>query len=204
MGPSPWTPTAAWRASPPEPPRRTPSCSWWWWTTPPGGVGGPSISQLFGIGTGPRSARAGTYQVNQTLAANPMLVPLGTLNLGVAAGASAISPGDGSGALALSQAEQTATLFKAAGDLGNVNMTLTDYAAQFGGSVGRDAATAASQAASATAVQTEADAKRQSVEGVNIDQELISLTTYQQAYTANARMVQATKDLFDVLLNLVN
>ena len=167
------------------------------------GAGGPSISQLFGLGAGARSARAGSYQVNPAVANDPTKLALGTLDLGVAPGQSAITPGDGSGALALSQAGQATTLFKAAGDLGNVQMSLTDYAAQFGGSVGRDAATASSQATSATAVQTEADARRQSVEGVNIDEELINLTTYQQAYTANARMIQATKDMFDVLSGLI-
>ncbi len=167
------------------------------------GVGGPSVSQLFGIGVQARSARAGTYQVNPTFANNPTLMPLGTLNLGVAAGQPAITPGDGSGALALSQAGQATTLFKAAGDLGSVSMALNDYAAQFGGSIGRDAETAQSQSTSATSVRTAADAKRQSVEGVNIDEELIHLTTYQQAYTANARMIQATKDLFDVLNSLI-
>jgi flagellar hook-associated protein 1 FlgK len=167
------------------------------------GAGGPSISQLFGLGAGARSTRAGSYQVDPAVAADPTKLALGTLDLGVAAGQSAITPGDGSGALALSQAGQASTLFKAAGDLGAVNMSLTEYAAQFGGSIGRDAATASSQSASATAVQTEADARRQSVEGVNIDEELIHLTTYQQAYTANARMIQATKDLFDVLAALI-
>jgi flagellar hook-associated protein 1 FlgK len=168
------------------------------------GVGGPSISQLFGLGTAVRSARAGDYQVNATLAANPTLVPFATLNLGVPAGQSAVAPGDGSGARALSLASQSTTLFKAAGDLGNVTMSLNAYAAQFGGSIGRDAATASSQSSSATAVRTEADAKRQSVEGVNIDQELVNLTTFQQAYSANARMIQATKDVFDALLALIN
>ncbi len=167
------------------------------------GVGGPSISQLFGIGVQARSTRAGAYQVNPTLAANPTLLPLGTLNLGVAAGQPAITPGDGSGALTLSQAGQATTLFKTAGDLGSVSMTLNDYAAQLGGLIGRDAQTAQSQSTSATAVQTAADAQRQSVEGVNIDEELIHLTTYQQAYTANARMIQATKDLFTVLDSLI-
>jgi flagellar hook-associated protein 1 FlgK len=167
------------------------------------GVGGPSISALFGIGIAARSARASDYQVNPTVANNPATLPFGTLDLSVAAGQPAITPGDGSGALALSQAGQTSTLLKAAGDLGNVTMTLQDYAAQFGGSIGRDAATADGQSTSATAVQTEADAKRQSVEGVNIDQELISLTTYQNAYSANARMIQATKDLFTVLLGIL-
>ena len=168
------------------------------------GAGGPSVSQLFGIGIAARSARASGYQVNQVMAADPTRLPFGTLNLAAAAGQPALAPGDGSGALALSQAGQNTTLFKAAGDLGAVNMTLQDYAAQFGGSIGRDAATAASQSASATAVQTQADAKRQSVEGVNLDEELVALTTYQQAYSANARMVQAARDLFDILNNLIS
>jgi flagellar hook-associated protein 1 FlgK len=167
------------------------------------GVGGPSISQLFGLGVAPRSARAGDYQVNPTLAADPTQLPLGTLNLSVAAGQAAITPGDGSGALALSLAGQATSIFKAAGDLGNVTMTLNGYAAEFSGSVGRDAATASSQSTSATAVQTEADAKRASVEGVNIDEELVHLQTYQQAYSANARMIQATKDLFDTLIAIL-
>jgi flagellar hook-associated protein 1 FlgK len=41
------------------------------------------------------------------------------------------------------------------------------------------------------------------VEGVNIDEELVRLTTYQQAFNASARMIQASKDLFDILSNIV-
>jgi flagellar hook-associated protein 1 FlgK len=52
-------------------------------------------------------------------------------------------------------------------------------------------------------VKTEADTRLQSVEGVNIDEELVALTTYQQAYNANARMITATKELFDTLENLI-
>ena len=168
------------------------------------GVGGPSISQLFGIGLGPRSARAGTYSVNPTLLSDPSKLALGSLDLTVAAGQPAITPGDGTGASALAGASQTSMLFKAAGDLGAMNMTLSGYAAELGGSIGRDAATAESQKTSATAVQAEADARRQSVEGVNIDEELVNLTTYQQAFSANARMIQATKDMFDILAGLIN
>jgi len=168
------------------------------------GVGGPSISQLFGIGLAPRSARAGTYSVNPTVLTDPTKLALGTLDLGVAAGQPAITPGDGTGATALAGASQTSILFKAAGDLGALNMTLSGYAAELGGSIGRDAATAESKKTSATAVQAEADARRQSVEGVNIDEELVNLTTYQQAFSANARMIQATRDMFDILANLIN
>ena len=49
----------------------------------------------------------------------------------------------------------------------------------------------------------EAATRRQAVEGVNLDEELVNLTTYQQAYNASARMIQATSELLDVLINLV-
>ncbi|HZZ67073.1 MAG TPA: flagellar hook-associated protein FlgK [Phenylobacterium sp.] len=168
------------------------------------GVGGPSISQLFGIGTAARSARAGDYQVNSSWVSNPSLVPLGTLNLGVAAGQSAVTPGDGTGAQAIANATQSTMLFKAAGDLGNISTSVDDYAAQFGGSIGRDAQTASDESTKAAAVQTEATAKLQSVQGVNIDEELVNLTTYQQAYSANARMIHATKDVYDSLLAILS
>ncbi len=168
------------------------------------GAGGPSISQLFGLGTQARSARAGNYQVNAAMISNPTLVPQGTLDLTVAAGQSAITPGDGSGAQAMANAVQNTIQFKAAGDLGNVSMSVDQYAAQFAASIGGDAQNAADKSTSATAVQTEANAKLQSVEGVNIDEELVNLTTYQQAYSANARMIQATKDVFDSLLAIMS
>lgn len=168
------------------------------------GVGGPSLSQLFGLDAQSRSTRAASYFTDPTMVADPTKVPLGQLNLGVAAGTPALSAGDGRGALALSQANQQTVLFKAAGNLGNISTTLSSYGAEFGGSIGRDAATAASASTSAAAVQTEADQRRASTEGVNMDEELVNLTTYQQAFNANARMVQATKDLFDALLAILN
>ena len=73
----------------------------------------------------------------------------------------------------------------------------------FAGAIGRDAAAATTRSQSAAAVQTEATARRQSVEGVNLDEELVRLTTYQQAFNASARMIQASKDLFDVLLSMI-
>ena len=45
--------------------------------------------------------------------------------------------------------------------------------------------------------------RRSSAEGVNLDQELISMTTYQQAFNAAARLVQASKDMYDVLIQMV-
>ncbi|MBX3484978.1 flagellar hook-associated protein FlgK [Phenylobacterium sp.] len=167
------------------------------------GVGGPSISQLFGIGALERQARAGRFQVNPALDANPTRVALGKLDLTAAVGQVAVRPGDGQGARALANAGEVATLFQKAGSLGQVTMTVSRYASEFGGAVGRGAAAAETRKSSAEAVANEANNRRQSVEGVNLDEELVNLTTYQQAFNASARMIQATNELFDVLLNMI-
>ncbi len=167
------------------------------------GAGGPSISELFGIGALERSSRANDLKVGGAFTADPMKLGLAKLDLSVAAGQPVLTPGDGRGALGLATAGDVVTRFGAAGTLGAVNMTESRYAAEFGGSIGREAAAADTRKASAQAVQTEAVNRRQAVEGVNLDEELVRLTTYQQAFNASARMIQAAKELFDVLTNIV-
>jgi flagellar hook-associated protein 1 len=167
------------------------------------GVGGPSISQLFGLGTQARSTRAGRFEVSQTLLSDPTKVAMGKLESSVATGTVAIRPGDGRGALGISASGEVPILFQAAGSLGQVTMTVARYASEFGGAVGRAAAAAETRQASSEAVATEANNRRQAVEGVNLDEELVNLTTYQQAFSASARMIQAAGDMFDVLLGIV-
>ena len=167
------------------------------------GAGGPSISEFFGIGAKARTSRASAYAVDINLVSNPMTLALAKLDLSVAAGQPALRAGDGSGARALANAGEVAANFKAAGSLGDVTMTISRYASEFGGAIGRDAAAAETRKQSAQSVSNEALARRQSVEGVNLDEELVALTTYQQAFNASARLIQATKDLFDILANLV-
>lgn len=167
------------------------------------GVGGPSVSQLFGIGVVQRSARASSFSVDPAIVANPMKLALAQLDLTVPAGQTSLRPGDGQGAVAIAASGNQTTLFQPAGTLGQVNVTVSRYASEFGGAVGRQAAAAATQTKSADAVKTEAVNRRQSVESVNLDEEMVALQTYQQAFNASARMIQATKDLFTTLLGMV-
>ncbi|HEY3696966.1 flagellar hook-associated protein FlgK [Phenylobacterium sp.] len=165
--------------------------------------GGPSISQLFGLGVIERSARATGFAVDPAISADPTKLALAQLDLTVAATQPALRPGDGRGALAISVAGDATTGFQAAGSLGAVSMTVSRYAAEFGGAIGRAAASAETRKTSADSVQTEATARRQSVEGVNLDEEMVRMTTYQQAFNASARMIQAAKDMYDVLLAMI-
>jgi flagellar hook-associated protein 1 FlgK len=168
------------------------------------GSGGPSASQLFGIGPAERSTRGDKFFVNTAMDQNPMLLPFAQLDLSQAVGGSpALAIGDGRGALALANAGETTAGFSAAGEASSVTMTVSRYAADFSGAIARKAATAQSRNDAADAVASEVDSQRQSEEGVNLDEELINLTTYQQAFNASARLIQATKDMFDVLTGIL-
>jgi flagellar hook-associated protein 1 FlgK len=167
------------------------------------GPGGYSMSELFGLGAGERSIRANQFQVDPAIAADPTRLAFAQLDLTVPAGQPALRPGDATGALALAGAGDVNTDFGAAGDMGGVTMTVSRYASEFAGAIGRDAADASSRKDSADAIKSSADSRLESAESVNLDEELVNLTTYQQAFNASARMIQATKDMFDVLANLI-
>ena len=141
--------------------------------------------------------------MNAALNADPTKMSMGKVEIGVALGQVAVRPGDGTGARGVAASGDVPVLFQAAGSLGQVTMTVSRYASELGGAVGRGAAAAETRAESSAAVANEASNRRQSVEGVNLDEELVNLTTYQQAFNASARMIQAANELFDVLVNMV-
>ena len=167
------------------------------------GTGGPSISALFGLGVIERGSRADRLSVDTRIVQDPNKLALSRLDLSVAAGQPAVRPGDNSGARALAAAGETPTGFDAVGFLGSLNISVSDYASQFSAAIGREAESAESRRLTTQAVSGEVASRRESVEGVNIDEELVRLTTYQQAFNASARMIQAAKELFDVLTNII-
>jgi flagellar hook-associated protein 1 FlgK len=167
------------------------------------GVGGPSVTELFGVGPTERATRGERFSVNTTMEQNPSRLPFAKLNLLAVAGTTSLSVGDGQGALGLAKAGDTTLKFSAAGGSAAATTSLLRYAADFGGLIARKAAAAESAKDSSASVALEVNTQRQSQEGVNLDEELINLTTYQQAFNASARLIQATKDMFDVLTNIV-
>lgn len=167
-------------------------------------AGGVSVSQLFGIGAAQRAGRTNTFSVRPDIAASPSKLALATLDLAAAAaGQPVLSIGDGTGGQRLAAASQTTVNFGAAGDMAAVSTSVSQYASMLGGQLGNNSAAASAASSAAQAVQTEAETRRQSVEGVNMDQELVNLTTYQQAYSASARLVTATQDMFNTLVTMV-
>jgi flagellar hook-associated protein 1 FlgK len=163
---------------------------------------GVSVSELFGIGSGVKASRADGFSIRADIAADPKLLALAQLNLSAAAGTSALGAGDGRGASLLADAGNRTTRFASAGGSSGGSMSLSRYASDLSGDIGARASASKTRAESAEAIQTEATARQSAKEGVNLDEELVAMTTYQQAFNASARLIQAAKDMYDTLLQM--
>lgn len=163
---------------------------------------GISMSDLFGLG-GTRASRSDAFSIRADIARDPARMALGKVDLTVAAGVAVVSRNDARGARLLASAGENASPFSAAGGAAGGSMSVARYASELSGEIGSRASMVRNSARSAEALAKETTARRVSVEGVNLDEELVLMTTYQQAFNASARMVQAAKDMYDILLGMV-
>ncbi|MDB5979388.1 MAG: flgK [Pseudomonas sp.] len=83
----------------------------------------------------------------------------------------------------------------------NTGMSLTDAYGKLIENVGAQAAQAKTDSAATTAILTQAKAARDSVSGVDLDEETANLVKYQQYYTASSQIIKTAQDTFTTLLN---
>jgi len=164
---------------------------------------GVSVTELFGIAGGVRSSRADGFSLRADIRQTPSRLALAQLNLSAAAGSRALSPGDGRGALALADAGERSANFQPAGGSTGGSISVSRYASELSGEIGGRAAAAKNRQETASALYTEASSRQTAHEGVNLDEELVLMTTYQQAFNASARLIQATKDMYETLIGMV-
>ena len=172
-------------------------------TTQRGGTG-MSFTQLFGVGTNQMALQASNFAVNGAIAAAPQNLAFAKSQIGssTVAGDAIIGHGDNTGALALQNVGSTSQSFSKAGGMSAEVASLSDYAAAFYQDVAtRGAAATANQTAQSDRLQ-EAQTRQSATSGVNLDEELTHMMTYQQAYSAGARMLTVVQQLFDTLLQI--
>ena len=163
---------------------------------------GAAFSQFFGLSGNPSNV-ASHLQVADRVYNDPDKLSLAMVNLNATTGNAALISGDGSGGQAMSDVGSATLDFARTGLNSGGDSTLERYGSDLAGQVGNLAANAKTTQDSNTALLTEATSRRAAYEGVNLDEELVNLTTYQQGYSAAGRLIQAAKDMYDVLLNMV-
>lgn len=162
------------------------------------GSGGASLSQLFGLSSANQTPLAQSYSVRSDIASNSAYLALAEYD----PTSSQLSIGDTSGGQLLAAVNSQTVQFSAAGAAGAASTTLSNYASQFAGSIAQQASQADNNNTNAQSIATEASNRLSSADGVSLDQELVNMTTYQQAYNANARLLQAVSQLYQTLMNI--
>ncbi len=164
------------------------------------GATGVSVSGLHGLSDQATAGRALELQVKSAISSDPSLLAVGRPDLTSALGDRIIEAGDNRGSAALLAARDTQRTFARAGVMTGQTTTVAVYAARLGGEAGRLSQAAQRSAEGAEAVATASNDRRAQVEGVSLDDELLKMTTYQNAYAAAARVIQAAKEMLDVLM----
>jgi flagellar hook-associated protein 1 FlgK len=168
------------------------------------GSTGVSFTKLLGIGSNNLANQAVNFAVTAEVAKAPQRVGFGTPKITAAtvAGDSIISGGDNSGAIAFQNVMNADRNFSAAGGISVQRESLSDYAASFYQQVSTlSNAVTQNQATQDDRLQ-EAQSRMASNSGVSLDEELTNLTTYQQAYSAGARMLTVVDQLYQTLLDI--
>lgn len=138
-----------------------------------------------------------TGAVRQDIAADAKRLPLAQLQ-DVAVGAKALGSGDRRGATGFVDALATPL------DLGTEgSSTIVRFAATVLGETGAAAARASDRSSELVARREDAIARRDSVSGVNIEEELAQMVVLQNSYSAAARLVTTASDMYDTLLGMI-
>lgn len=164
------------------------------------GATGVSFSALNGLSSAATAGRATEAGVKDAIITNANLLAGGKPDLSLALGERVIEPGDNRGATALLAARDSVRTFPTTGVLTTQTTSLAVFASRLGGEAGRLAADAARAATGAAAVSNAANDRRAQMESVSLDDELIRMTTYQNAYAASARVIQAATEMLDILM----
>jgi flagellar hook-associated protein 1 FlgK len=168
------------------------------------GTTGMSFTQLFGIGANQAANQAGSFSVVPAMANAPQRIGLAApgLTSSTVAGGTVVLGGDNSGAIALQNVITGTRSFHAAGGIAAQTESLSDYAAAFYQNVSTQSNNITQNQTTQDDRLIEAQTRQSSDSGVNLDEELTHLTTYQQAYSAGARILSVVDQLYTTLLQI--
>lgn len=161
----------------------------------------------FFVDSGKVEGSALKMAVNQVVVNGPQQISIGKLTLSTQPVNSTakrytyeIGSGSNQTIVALSALNQNPNKFIAAGGLPETSLTFSDYAAQILGFAASKTTEAATDLSQQKLIQQGFIDKDKAMRGVNIDEEMANTILFQNAYSANARVITVTKQLFDDLL----
>ncbi|GEM_PF-6774777 len=143
-----------------------------------------------------------SLNVRSDIAADPTLLAGAQANNSLLTGATGIAAGNNEGAKALSAGFLSSISFNSAGDLPDIETTLSGYATRILSNQALKTSTNKNDVEFREEVVNELEFRIEGISGVNMDEELSNLILFQNAYTAAARVISAAQELMDELVNV--
>ena len=150
------------------------------------------------------SDAAGSLSVREDLLTNPSGISSGTPEFNSNSGEYQLNPAANDIANAMAKVFTDAQDFGQAGSLAQTSTTLANYAATFVGAVATETNSATSALNYQQELTNSISLKEATLSGVDRDEELAQLIIFQQSYAACAQTFTASKEMLDMLLNMVN
>lgn len=166
--------------------------------------GDPSSGLLERLGIAPSDATmAGSLSVRKDLATNPDLISAGSPEFNTSSGQYQLNPAANNVANALAKVFSDTHTFGQSGTIAKTTTTLANYASTFVGNVASQTSNIGSNLAYQQELSNSIASKEAKISGVDMDEELGYMIMYQQTYSACAKAFTASKEILDMLLNMV-
>lgn len=156
------------------------------------------------IGLHPSNAdAAGSIQVRDDLQINPSGIVNGSPEFSVSSGEYQLNPASNDIANAMAKVFSDSQEFGQAGTLSKTSTTLANYAATFVGNIASEANSSEANLNYQQELTDSISLKEAKLGGVDRDEELAQLVIFQQSYAACAQSFTASKEMLDMLLNML-
>jgi flagellar hook-associated protein 1 FlgK len=149
------------------------------------------------------AGEAQNIKVRTDIAANPSLLSQGTLQYDPQSGTYFAGQTDNSDTVAMANLLTNPVQIPSAGGLGQGQYSLTQYASNIVATTSVAASNNNTQLTYQKTLVQNLTTQKGALSGVSLDEELSNMITYQQAYTASARVISTMQQLFDVLNQVI-
>ncbi len=169
-------------------------------------ITGSSASDNYFNALGLKDAATGIssqIQVASAIALNPNQISRGATQYNGDTGEFFLSAGDNTNANEMSTLFTTVQSFDSAGGLTTGSLVFSDYASSIiSGASGRANSLESDLSYQSTLAQS-LELKNSEISSVNLDEELSQLIVYQQSYAAAAKVISTTKQMLDILNDII-
>ncbi len=166
--------------------------------------GDPAPGLIDKLGLQPSNATvSSSLQVRENLVNQPDLIVAGSPEFNENSGEYQLNPAQNNIANEMANVFSTSHTFAQSGTIAKTSTTLSNYASTFVGSIATQTSNTESNLKYQQELTNSISTKEAQISGVDVDEELGQMIMFQQTYAASAKAFTASKEILDMLLNIV-